>query len=117
MRRWSWRWRVDATARWRRRSVGMPHGPRRIVGTSSIVHDPGDAKSSTERTRAQPERRASLGGPYTRGGPAILTLNIGKEQFHYFLYRLRADFGRGFRLEKFRTQGEEVYDVSLDLEH
>src|SRR5262245_1627589 len=73
--------------------------------------------STTKRTRVPPERRASLDGPYTPGGPAILTLTIGREQLGYFLYRLTSDFGRCFRLEKFRTQGEEVYDISLDLEH
>jgi hypothetical protein len=52
-------------------------------------------------------------------GMLEITEFVGKKDVtsNYYLTEWPADFGRGFRLERFETQGEGLYDVNLNGEH
>jgi hypothetical protein len=49
-------------------------------------------------------------------GSGIITLTIGKLTNDYYLTPIATDYGAGFLLEKFTSQGGQTYHVNLDHE-
>jgi hypothetical protein len=48
------------------------------------------------------------------GNPGIIDITVNGNTTCYFVRNVPTDFGRGFELEKFGTQGEEKYHVLLE---
>jgi hypothetical protein len=78
--------------------------------------------ASKSRKRVKPERRVSIGTP-TNGGYALaMTVGTGEKAklFGYYVQPIPADFGLGYRFEKFSTEQVEdepsEYDVLIDLQ-
>jgi hypothetical protein len=66
------------------------------------------------RPRVKPPLTARLNLPPSPAGPGLLALAHGKaEANHYYLWPLSSDYGTAWRVEKYATEGDEVYDVSL----
>jgi hypothetical protein len=65
-----------------------------------------------KRVKAKLARSARLGAEFN--GVRTMLLTVGHLQTGYYLSRLQADFGQGFRMEKFACDGGDVYDVNLD---
>ncbi len=74
------------------------------------------------RERVKSERHVTIGA--TTNGVFALHMTIGSgekaQHFGYYVSRIPADFGLGFRFEKFdveKVEGEPAeYDVNIDLE-
>jgi hypothetical protein len=74
--------------------------------------------TTAPRTKARPKPpRYARWLRKSADGGGILTLTVGKLTTDYLCTPLAADYGTAFRLEKFASQGGEVYDVNLDPEH
>jgi hypothetical protein len=48
------------------------------------------------------------------GNPGIIDITVNGKTTCYFVRNVPTDFGRGFELEKFGTQGGEIYHVLLE---
>jgi hypothetical protein len=76
-----------------------------------------DTKKTT-RKPAKVTRNCSLGAAVNGTRALKLTVSTGNktETFGYYLTETGADYGRGFKVEKFGTeQGEDsAYEVSID---
>ena len=67
------------------------------------------------KPRPKPERRIRLITTPTALQPGIVRIRVAAEATDYFLFTLAADFGRGFRLEKIGTEGnDDHYHVNID---
>src|SRR5262249_60280865 len=71
----------------------------------------------TPRRRGKPARSCRL--TQVEGG-RVLSLTMGnppdQTQTHYHLTEIAVDYGRGFEVRKFATDGGEVYHVHFDHE-
>jgi hypothetical protein len=63
------------------------------------------------KPRLQPQRSVRV---FRGNGHHVLLFTVGHEQTGYYLETIPADFGAGFRLEKFACDGGELYYVNLD---
>ncbi len=72
------------------------------------------ATVSARRPRSSPARTIALFQPPRDGAPGLLELRTGKaDPTGYYLWPIPSDFGTAYRVEKYATQGGEVYDVCL----
>jgi hypothetical protein len=75
------------------------------------------AKTATAPKPRQPRPKPARFASWLRrraDGSGVLSLTVGKLVNDYFVNPLPADWGTAFRLEKFGSQGGEVYLVNLD---
>jgi hypothetical protein len=71
------------------------------------------ASLSTRAPRVKPARSIRLVVPLA-GGPGVVRVTVGRETADYVVTPIRADFGRGFLVEKVGADGESSYHVHLD---
>jgi hypothetical protein len=65
------------------------------------------------KPRPKPARSIRLEHPLNADGKnGVVRITVGKETGDYFLDRIPADFGLGFRVEE--IGGDEVYHVNID---
>lgn len=75
------------------------------------------------KSRKQPERHLRISKPVNGNYALAMTIGEGEKakRFCYFLEPIAADFGLGFRFEKFiqdQVEGEpSEYAVNIDLQH
>jgi hypothetical protein len=67
--------------------------------------------NSNRKPRPQPRRSVRV---FRGNGRHVLLFTVGHEQTGYYLEAIPADFGTGFKLEKFACDGGELYQVNLD---
>jgi hypothetical protein len=68
------------------------------------------------KPRARPARSIRLSVPLNAEGKhGLIAITVGKQTDDYFLARIPADWGQGFRLEKLGS--DDAYDVNLDDDH
>ena len=70
--------------------------------------------ATKSRPRVKPARSIRLALAPTGGGPGVVDITHGHTTTSYFLRVLDSDFGQAFELEKFNTQGGELYHVNLN---
>src|SRR5262245_47966951 len=75
-------------------------------------------RRAPSKSRPRPPLHHSYQPPVLKDGPGILTLWHGKgDASDYYVYRIGSDFGQAARLEKFHSQGDDVYHVNLGADH
>jgi hypothetical protein len=78
--------------------------------------------ATKSRKRVKPDRHVAIGAPCNNVFALHMTIGTGEnaQHFGYYVQSIPADFGLGFRFEKFdveKVEGEpSVYDVNIDLE-
>jgi len=72
------------------------------------------AKSKTARKPRKGVRTVRFGLAPFEGNPGIIDITVNGQTTSYFVRNIPSDFGRGFELEKFDTQGGDKYHVLLE---
>ncbi len=78
--------------------------------------------ATKSRKRVKPERRVTISPPVNGGYAMLMTIGTGDKakRFGYYVDPIPADFGLGFRFEKFAIDKVEgapsEYDVNIDLQ-
>jgi hypothetical protein len=76
---------------------------------------PAGKPARVRKPRPKPVRSIRLiARPGDGTGRGCVAITVGKLTTHYYVERIPADYGIGFRLEKFPEAGGEVYHVNLD---
>jgi hypothetical protein len=69
------------------------------------------APARQRKPRTKPARHVRLALKPFEGNPGVVEITVGRNATAYFLSPVSADFGTGYRLEKFESG--EVYHVNL----
>jgi hypothetical protein len=71
------------------------------------------AKAKTRKPR-KVVRTVRFGLAPFEGNPGIIDITVNGQTTSYFVRNIPTDFGRGFELEKFGTQGGDKYHALLE---